>query len=361
MTPPPTTHGEEYGPLAELSRDCTIPIILNIDVEPDGFFINRHQQLPWTGYEASTPIIEELREQVLRATGRTAHFTWLFRLDPQVAETYGSPDWPLQQYSRMVQDARMHGDEIGLHVHPFRWDERRDKWVAEYGDQQWVDHCLQLSASAFRQSQGATCRTASMGNHWMSNRTVELMEELGIRYELTVLSETTENGFTQGLGRFTGEVQDYAKVPRFPYHPTAADFRVPDYRRKDGIWMVPLSTQVRGLRRSWPNGLVETLKDKFVRRQPLSSKFLIRKGPGNFRDSFEYLVNNVQRPYFSFSIRSALFGIPQLVQNLRDCFDFLLTHPEAKRFSLTTPAETVRMLGCEQSDKPKTVAQSAAT
>ena len=51
MTPtaPAPTYRPERG---ALSSD-RIPIILRIDAEPDGLFIDRERPLPWQGYERS--------------------------------------------------------------------------------------------------------------------------------------------------------------------------------------------------------------------------------------------------------------------------------------------------------------------
>ena len=279
------------------------------------------------------------------------HFTWLFRLDAQIAETYGEPEWPLKQYASLVEKTRNQGDEIGIHTHPYRWDIQREEWIAEYGDQDWVDFCLRLSFDAYRRCLGENPRSCSMGNQWMNNETVKTLEELGAKYDLTLLSETDSKGFTPELGRFTGNFQSYKNVPWYPYHPATDDFRVPDNQKESGFWMIPAPTQMVKRRGERIQSLVEFAKRK-IRRQPKpTSKFLIRKGPASFRDSFDYLIEKSEHPYCLFTLRTALFGIPQLVERLNDCFDFLLSHPHSKRFVFTTPAELIESLSRVQSSQ----------
>jgi hypothetical protein len=334
------------------ARERQIPIVINIDVEPDGVFIDRRQQLPWTGYEASTAVIPQLRDRVFAATGRPIRFTWLFRLDSQIAETYGNPAWPLLQYGALVEDAQRQGDDLGAHVHPFRWRDEHNAWVADYGDQRWVESCVHLGCAAYRQVFGADCRSFSMGNHWLNEPTLRVLEDLGVQYDMSVLSASSESGFTPELGRFTGECPDFASVPRHPYRASAHDFRVPDPERATGTWILPLSTQVHGSTRHSLRSFVASARDRILRRSSHKSKLLLRQGPSNFRNSFDYLIAHAEQPYFLFSIRSALFALPDLVARWNESFDFLLSHPEAKRFVFTTPAEAVDILSVARGALP---------
>jgi len=115
-TAPAPTYRLERGALGT----DKIPIILNIDAEPDGLFIDRERPLPWRGYERSAEYLQRLRSRIASVTGSPAHFTWLVRLDPQIAETYGSAEWPLMRYGDRLSADEAIGDELGVHIHPYR-------------------------------------------------------------------------------------------------------------------------------------------------------------------------------------------------------------------------------------------------
>jgi len=53
-------------------------------------------------------------------TGSPVHFSWFLRMDPQITHTYGSPDWVVTRYPKLIEGLDAAGDELGLHVHPWR-------------------------------------------------------------------------------------------------------------------------------------------------------------------------------------------------------------------------------------------------
>src|SRR5215213_11617665 len=118
-----------------------IPILICIDVEPDERMIDSRVRKDWTGFEQIYEFFKELRPTLQDVTKSPAHFSWLFRMDPQVAHTYGSAAWVGERYSQAIAEIKSTGDDTGLHVHPWRWDETSDRWVLDF-DQNWVDHCV---------------------------------------------------------------------------------------------------------------------------------------------------------------------------------------------------------------------------
>ncbi|MGE5857411.1 MAG: hypothetical protein ACM31K_02870, partial [Solirubrobacterales bacterium] len=67
-------------------ESSTIPAFLSIDVEPDGFQLDRHDPPPWAGYLDLVDFITRLRADLAGWTGRTPRFGWYVRTDPQIAE-----------------------------------------------------------------------------------------------------------------------------------------------------------------------------------------------------------------------------------------------------------------------------------
>ena len=76
-------------------ESSTIPAFLSIDVEPDGFQLDRRDPPPWAGYLDLVDFITRLRGDLAGWTGRTPRFGWYVRTDPQIAEVYGRPDHAL--------------------------------------------------------------------------------------------------------------------------------------------------------------------------------------------------------------------------------------------------------------------------
>lgn len=72
-----------------------IPVLINIDVEPDPRLPKRDERIPWAGFEATFDDMRKLRLRLAVVTGAPVHFFWGWRLDPQVAEVYGDPAWTI--------------------------------------------------------------------------------------------------------------------------------------------------------------------------------------------------------------------------------------------------------------------------
>lgn len=214
-----------------------IPVILCMDVEPDDRLINPSVPKDWIGFESTFEIFAKLRPRIEAATGSPVHFSWFFRMDPQIAITYGSASWAVVRYESLIREIKRAGDAIGLHAHSWRLNQIRDKWIVDFADQDWINHCLSMGFEAFRQSLNEGCLYFRFGDHWMNNATSRLIEKLGARFDLTL-----EPGQTGGhvAEPFTGDFLDYSQVPRHPYISSRTDFRKPgSYPRK--LWTIPLS------------------------------------------------------------------------------------------------------------------------
>lgn len=215
-----------------------IPILICIDVEPDEREISSSSRKAWKGFEKTFNWFQQLRSHLQTVTQSSVTFSWFVRMDPQVAYTYGSPEWPIRYYRDLFEELELAGDEIGLHTHAWRRDEASHQWIADMADQQWVDHCVRTSFDAFEQSLHRPCRSFRFGDHWINEATLDLVESLGARFDLTI-----EPGLKDFYmpGNYTGSPPDYTSAPREPYHPSRVDFR---RRTADArtLRAIPLST-----------------------------------------------------------------------------------------------------------------------
>ncbi len=328
--------------------DQKIPIILCIDVEPDGFFIDRTKPLPWKGYEGAYSYFGVLREQFARVTGSLVHFNWFCRVDQQVEEAYGSADWAFTHYSKFVEDLEKQGDEIGLHPHAYRWVPESNHWIEDLGNQEWVNHCVEMGFSAYKKLFGRHCDSFRFGAYWMSSETINLLERMGARFDLTV-----EPGLNVKKRYFPNQfysdgVPSHEGAPHYPYRPSRTDFRKPDLERKDGIWMIPLSTGTV----TFKFGRLETAYKKLFQSEDLKPRLIplnLGRGNNGFSTVMNELVHSLERPYLAMVVRSDVCGeqVADLshAENMKKNIEYLLNHPLRDRFVFSTPGEAMEMMG----------------
>ena len=215
------------------------PVVVCIDVEPDERLILPKHKKDWRGFELSCEFFSELRPRLEAVTGSPVRFCWFFRMDPQVEFVYGTANWVVERYPSLINRIRDAGDGLGLHVHAWRWEVNSQRWIADYRDQSWVDHCVRVGFESFRKSFKQPCSYFRFGDHWMNNHTLDLIHKLGARFDLT-LEPGQKNG--QAQDGYTGSFIDCTEVPRNPYRPSEVDFRKPDSAPRRDLWVVPLSS-----------------------------------------------------------------------------------------------------------------------
>src|ERR1041384_6344444 len=99
-----------------------IPILIVNDCEPDLRETKPGEGTLWIGFERYYEFLSAKRDEIFQRTGAPAHFSWFWRMDPQIALTYGSADWAVRTYAAQIAEAKRRGDEIAAHVHVYRWD-----------------------------------------------------------------------------------------------------------------------------------------------------------------------------------------------------------------------------------------------
>ncbi len=329
-----------------------IPIILCIDVEPDPFLVNRSNPEPWDGYEGTQAYLSTMRARFEEATGSPVHFTWFFRMDPQVAESYGSPTWAVDRYPGFIKEMVNHRDELGTHPHAYRWIKDQQEWLEDLGNQDWVNYCVEMSMNAHFKAFGQPCKTFRFGNFWMNTPTINRLEQLGIRYDMTV-----EPGLPSyhpgplGEGYSTGDRPDYCRVPRIPYEPSEKDFLKTAEKGSRTLKIIPITSGSLQLgrdvqarwRRLWENGFRYRLQNT-----PLSM-WKNWQSPNTFHEMLDRAISIQANPYLAFAIRSS-FGVGRSFKQVDNCLNALLEHPERKRFVFSTPPEALSLLNDQEAD-----------
>jgi hypothetical protein len=328
----------------------TIPVILCIDVEPDPFLVNRAHPEPWTGYEKTVPYLRTMRTRFEEATGSAVHYTWCFRMDPQVAESYGSPTWAVDRYPEFVTEMRRHGDASGIHPHAYRWVAGEERWLEDLGNQGWIEKCVETSLDAYSKALGSRCEIFRFGNFWINTDTVNLLERRQVRYDLTVEPGlTSAYKGTLGKGHSTGSRPDFTRVPRAPYHPRRDDLCKPAACGSRSITIIPMTSGSLRLGadlwqrggRLWRNGWRYRLQDR-----PLSM-WQTWEAPNSFDTMLDRAISAQARPYLAFSIRSSI-GIGQSAEAVDACLRALMTHRLRSRFVFSTPGEALTLLNAPE-------------
>jgi hypothetical protein len=320
-----------------------IPIIICIDVEPDEREIDSTAAIDWAGFERVFEFLSGLRSRLEKETQAPARFSWFMRMDPQIEHTYGLSWWVAKRYREAIAQLERAGDEIGLHVHAWRWKRDSNRWVTDHGDQKWIDHCLRMSFEAYQTAFGLPCLSFRFGDHWMNNETMGSLEDLGVKFDLTIEPGKKRNADMVPGELHTGALPDYTDTPRQPYRPSRADFRKQSRAQGRGLWMIPLSTartRIRfpGVRRAASalgfdlQGLDETSQLNFGLKRPRFSEFM------------NSLLDREGEPYLAPVVRTDVGAKPVPMARLEQNMEFILSHPLVKRFQFVRPAEAIELL-----------------
>ena len=167
----------------------------------------------------------------------------------------------------------------------------------------------------------------------MSKWAIGLLEELGVRFDLSLQRGLLRAGPASPGHHLNGGMPDTSLLTLMPYRPALHDFSSPDPARREGLWIIPLSAGIDNETRRTPRGK-SRYKAVDLESQPLE---------------FEWLTNTVlttlERPYLALRVSSSAGVNPRLLRNLKMNFSSLLMHPLADRFVICTPAEALGMLG----------------
>jgi hypothetical protein len=224
--------------LDRVRRHSEIPVVLCVDVEPDLRVVDRRDPQPWRGFERFAERMPALRDRIAAIAEAAPVITWFLRMDPQVAETWGSATWVADAYGDVLAELVGHGDELGLHTHTWRWDERAGTWFADYEDQAWADECLSMGLEAFRSTFGRSCPAHRGGDHFLCGSMLARLEREGVPVDLTIEPGWPPVG-PPGGEPAVGKLPDYRAVPVRPYRSTPALFPAPS-NGAGGPLLVPL-------------------------------------------------------------------------------------------------------------------------
>jgi peptidoglycan/xylan/chitin deacetylase (PgdA/CDA1 family) len=263
-------------------RLAGVPIALCIDIEPD----NRAESngpVPWRGFERiSHELVSPLRRQLSQLTGEPVHIHWGLRLDEQVARNWGSPTWAAEEYREDLDALIDQGDQIGLHVHPWRWDEESGEWIVDHRPD-WSARCVNYGLDAYEAAFGRPAQTFRAGDGAMNGAMLGALSARGVAADTTL-----EYGITQWKP-FPGETLygtpfDSWRVSTGPYRSSPSTFPAPDPSSDADPILIPLlggparrgrwsGTLVLGMH---PTFFAVRLLGTVLRRKPRALVFAVR-------------------------------------------------------------------------------------
>jgi len=318
-----------------------------VDVEPDEFYIDRTKRKPWRGFEALHPYLRDLRATLETKTGADVHFCWCLSMDPQVALAYGSPTWVVERYGRLFEEYRRAGDEIGSHVHTYRWSDTKGDWIDNFDDADWATECLEMSAKGHADAFGEPAKAVRFGVYWSSTAVINRAEELGYRYDLSVEPGLPPDEKDRRKPASAGKLPSYYRVPREPYTPSVRDFLKRSENEQREMTIIPLTSAYKKLGigiRSSAQRLNRILKNGFRNRLMSLPVSMWRswEGKNSYGNMLDRAIALQKKPYLAFAIHSS-FPVSESRARVESSIAALLAHPACSRFVFCTPAELMRL------------------
>jgi hypothetical protein len=321
-----------------MPSSAPIPTVLRIDVEPDEFQPEVGQK-PWQGFVNIAALVEELREPLASRSGYAAHPTWFLRLDPDIERCFGQLDFVVHRHNKVFDRLIGYGDPLGIHVHPFRWDEKRSVAFTDHADDAWTTHCLQAAAEAFARCFGEPVRRSSQGGYFLTKNTLNAAITAGIKVDVTAEPGLPPKTADPSFGAYaTAPSGDFRDCPRRPYYPSRDRLAVPSssFAESRPILIVPLTAyDYLTALQSWPRRFAKRLLG--IRRQhfPLNP-WKEWPSPKIYWDLVAQAADDQPVCYFAFAIRTDTPG-SVTHERYRQLLEYLPNHPVAERLRFVDP------------------------
>src|SRR5947209_10780762 len=208
-------------------RSEAAPIVLCFDVEPDPRVFDPQVPCPWHGFERLAEQVSALRDRLSALTTAPVASTWDLRMDPQMAETWGTPDWVARTYGEDHARFEAAGDELALHTHLWRRDGGPDWWITDH-DPGWARHCVTTALDAFDAAFGRPCAVHRGGSRVLTGAIFTCLSERGVRVDLTAEPGLPPGSAGPAGERTTDQITDYRGAPTRPYRSSSARVPAPD-------------------------------------------------------------------------------------------------------------------------------------
>jgi len=139
--------------------------------------------------------------------------TWFIRIDNQIKTLYGSEDYIFLKHAEKIKWLRNNGHEIGWHFHSYVIND--GKWVQNTNDELVVEEMKQV----FPIVQKHNLKISRMGWTYHTNKTMKMLEQLGVKYDFTAFPRPNYN--------WDKILRDWHITPSYTYKPSLEDYRIP--------------------------------------------------------------------------------------------------------------------------------------
>jgi hypothetical protein len=316
-----------------------IPTVLRIDIEPDDF-INDGKVKDWNGFVGYSIMIDKLRKQMHDLTGIPFTINWHLRCDPDIERLYGRADYAAIRHEDIFDRLISSKDEIGIHIHDHRWDEKNQQIYSDFSDKEWMNHCLRSSFETFTACFNKKPKFSSTGGYFLSDERLKTLAELGIEVDTT-----PEPGLRATIDISQGEYAtepspDYTHFPRKPYYPSLQGMHIPSMSDDDmhKVLLVPLTSfDYFRAQESWPRRMAKKIIGKKATNHRPLSPWRDWPSPKVYWDYVEQAMNEQANPYFATALRTSS---PDSIgfKRVMNLLEYLPSHPIAKRLHFVDAA-----------------------
>jgi hypothetical protein len=171
------------------------------------------------GHAAGGSAVDEFGEAVPRIVAMFDKYpawkaTWFVRLDDQIAALLGVPTAIWERHATTLSEVRSRGHEVGWHPHSYVRSDS-GKWRQNTDEASVVDELSRLAPAAL----ALGCRAVRCGWGFHTNQTMHAVSAAGFAIDSSAIPRPRYQWETS--------VKDWTTTPPAPYHPSAADYRVP--------------------------------------------------------------------------------------------------------------------------------------
>ena len=314
------------------SRMKPIPAIWRIDVEPDDV-PSSSDRFSWNGFIAMDGLVKQLRPLLEDRFGYAVHPTWLLRLDPEIGRSFGQVDFVVARYRGLIDELIAHGDPLGIHVHYYRWDERRQIGYSEHADVSWIEHCFNEAAKTFERCFGEPVRRASQGGYFLHDAIVDCAIAAGVEVDLTPEPGLGPLSEDRSFGAYaTAPSPDFRNYPRRPYYPSRTALGAPATSAAAArpMMIVPLTAyDYQTALTPWHRRIAKRVLRRPRQHLPLNP-FKTWSDPRTYWDLVERAADEGPARYIAFAVRT---DAPQsrTERIVRALLEYLPSHPIARR------------------------------
>lgn len=315
--------------MTDVSAESTpAPLLFCVDVEPDYRASEDDGSGPCAGFAVLADRLQSMRGQLADVTGHPVHYTWFVRMDPHIRTTYGSATNLVDRDEARFAALRDAGDEIGVHVHPYVFDDDLGKWVDRFTDPSVIEDALEVSFDAYQQAFGAVCPSFTFGALFMNERILEIAERRGVRYDLT--------GVPGEPPTRTG-TPDFRSMPMVPYYPDREMFQRAGAEGSRTIREIPQTSLDSSRLR---HRVARRFRGEYPPYHRTHAMWRARRlGAEKYWAKAAKHIDRLPVPYFSHVLRSEALVVDRIASVVDPILSRLPNDPIAKRVRFQTPTE----------------------